>query len=101
MSGIIRYLTNSLQAREPGNIDLHSRKKVPVDGGFATVRSMSFNEDGREVLVPTAVGGKILSDDDAINHYRTTGKHLGKFSTPHQATRYAERLHRQQEKEYE
>jgi hypothetical protein len=98
---LIPYLVKSLQAREPGNIDLNSRQKIPVDGGYATVRSISFGEDGKEVLVPTATQGRIMSDQEAMEQYDKTGKHLGKFLTPHQATIYAERLHNNQAKQYE
>tara|TARA_B100000497_G_scaffold125634_1_gene162506 strand:- start:774 stop:1079 length:306 start_codon:yes stop_codon:yes gene_type:complete len=101
MSRIIPYLVDSLRKREAGNINLSNREKIPVDGGYATVRSMSFNEDGKEVLVPTAADGKILSDQQAVDRYHTTGQHLGKFATPHQATRYGESLHQQQAKQYE
>lgn len=45
-----------------------------------TVYSMGFQDkDGAEVLIPLVVGGKLLSEKDAIEHYRRTGQHLGKF----------------------
>lgn len=85
-----------------GNIDLAKRPKVKnSDGSISTVRSMSFNEDGREILVPTvSPDGRLLSDDEAIDLYRKTGQSLGAFDTPENATRYAERLHQQQEGMY-
>lgn len=101
MTRMIAYLKDSLSKRVPGNIELKGRERIPVDGGYATVLSMSFNEDGKEVLVPTAADGKILGDQQAVDRYHKTGKHLGKFATPHQATRYAKRLHEEQAKEYE
>lgn len=85
---------------EKGNIDLFSRPQVRNDdGSISTVRSMSFRDkDGKEVLLPTiSDDGRILSDEEAINQYYETGKHLGKFETVEQANAYAERLHRQQE----
>jgi len=90
-------------APEPGNIDLDNRPIVKnEDGSVSTVRSMSFNEDGKEVLVPTvsADGKRILSDAEAIKQYHDTGKHLGKFSSPEEATAYAQQLHRDQEAKY-
>ncbi len=78
---------------ERGNIDVFGRPDV--DG--STVRSMSFGVDGAEILVPTVVGGKIVSDDDAIDEYERTGKHLGKFTNPGHATEYADRLHQDYE----
>lgn len=85
-----------------GNLDLGARPIVKnADGSISTVRSMSFNEDGREVLVPTvSPDGRIMSDDEAIDHYRKTGENLGMFSTPEEATSYAESLHNQQDKMY-
>lgn len=86
----------------PGNIDLAKRPVVKnPDGTISTVRSMSFNEDGREILVPTvSPDGRILSDDDAINLYHQTGQHLGMFDNPQDADTYAQSLHNQQDQMY-
>lgn len=87
---------------EPGNVDLNNRPKVRnPDGSISTVRSMSFHENGREVLVPTVHdSGYVMGDEEAIDHYRKTGKHLGKFDTPDNATNYAKGLHEDQERQY-
>jgi len=87
---------------ERGNIDLGNRPVVKnKDGSISTVRSMSVNIDGREVLIPTiSDDGKTLSEEAAVEQYRKTGKHLGMFDTPENATLYAERLHQDQEKRY-
>ena len=87
---------------EPGNIDLTSRPQVKnADGSVSTVRSASFNIDGKEVLLPTvSPDGKDLTDDQAVDLFKKTGQHLGKFENPDQADAYAEALHKQQSTAY-
>ncbi|MGN6773250.1 MAG: hypothetical protein ACTHJQ_25900 [Rhizobiaceae bacterium] len=87
---------------EGGNIDLAARPVVKnADGSISTVRSMSFEEDGKEVLVPTvSPDGKILSDQDAIDLYHRTGQFLGKFDTADNADTYAQALHQAQARFY-
>ena len=89
-------LAASLKKYGIGNIDLTNRPIVKRDdGSFSTVDSMSFNEDGKEVLIPTiSDDGRVLSDEEAIRHYRNTGKYLGKFNSVEAADKYAKKLAR-------
>lgn len=87
---------------EKGNIDLFNRPKIKnKDGSISTVRSISFeDEEGLQILIPTVIGNKIVSGDEAVEHYYKTGQHLGKFKTIESANKYAEELHQQQAKYY-
>lgn len=83
-----------------GNIDLNNRQVVQNDdGSISTERSFSFYDEdsGKEVLVPTVIDGRIVSEDEAIDHYYETGEYLGMFDTPEEADEYAERLHNRQD----
>lgn len=86
-----------------GNIDLFNREAViDKDGNVETVRSISFYDDqsNKEVLIPTIIDGKEVSDNEAIDHYYETGEFLGKFDSVDEANAYAEQLHLQQEQLY-
>ena len=81
-----------------GNIDLNNRQMVRnKDGSISTERSFSVNIDGKEVLLPTVINGRIVSEDEAIDHYLKTGEYLGKFNTVKEADEYAEKLHNRQD----
>ena len=85
----------------PGNIDLNNRPVVPADGGYATVRSMGIGTAKGETLIPTVhPAGRIMSDEEAIDHFLRTGQHLGIFPTQGQVDTYADRLHKSQDAQY-
>lgn len=83
---------------ERGNIDLTKRPIVKnPDGSISTVRSMGVNIDNKEYLLPTVSDdGRIMTDQEAIDSFMKSGKHLGAFETPDQSTDYAKKLHDQQ-----
>lgn len=86
----------------PGNIDLNKRPIVHnSDGSYSTVRSISFEEFGHTVLIPTVIENKVVSDKEAIDHFHKTGEHLGFFNTPQEADLYAKHLHDGQAKLYD
>lgn len=86
---------------EPGNIPPESR---PVtwnnDGSYSTTKSIIVVDDkNRAILLPSiSPDGKQLSTSDAIDLYKTTGKHLGVFKSEKDANNFDEQVwHPQQE----
>jgi hypothetical protein len=86
---------------KPGNIDVNNRPVVEnKDGSISTVRSISVEMDGKNIVLPTVINGQIVSDEEAVNHYRQTGEHLGIFSSSYAANKFARALHKEQDKTY-
>lgn len=82
--------------RGNGNIDLFGQPIVQnPDGTTSTVDSSSYNIDGMEVLLPSVTpdGRHLRTPEEVVGEYRRTGRHLGKFRTPEEATAYASQLH--------
>lgn len=84
---------------ESGNIDWYNRPSVPMGldkhgvGLHGTVFSASREQNGQEVLYPTVYDGAQHTDDEAWQHYKDTGEHMGKFRNAAEATQYAQRYH--------
>lgn len=87
---------------ESGNINLYNRPVVKQpDGSIATVKSIGVNIDGKEMLLPTVSNdGRMMTNDEAIQQYKQTGKHLGIFNSPEAASNYAKALSSAQGKYY-
>ena len=80
------------------NIDLNRRPSVKnADGSGSTVRSITIvTPDGKAVLIPTVVGNRVVSNEEAIKHFQQTGENLGIFKDEASADRYAHSFHEQQ-----
>lgn len=79
---------------KPGNIDLSNRPVVKnPDGTQSTVSTITIEEDGKGVLLPTIIDGKRVSEDEAIKHYEKTGEHMGIFKSEKDADEYDKKLH--------
>ena len=84
-----------------GNIDLISRPVVRnPDNSISTERSITIEEDGKYINIPTIVKGRLASDEEAIDYYHKTKAHLGIFDTLEEATKNANEIHKMQEKRY-
>ena len=71
--------------------DINRPSYIDESGGRRSEYKMGVNIDGKETLIPTVVNGKQLTEDQAVDRYRQTGLHMGKFNTPQEAE-YASRL---------
>ena len=82
---------------EPGNIPLKGRPLISMPGGdVGSEFSTSFNQGGKEVLVPTIFDGKQHTPKEAWKHYLQTGQHLGKYDNAEDADRAAEAIHKRE-----
>ena len=83
------------------SLDLNSR--IPVkndDGTISTEESITIEEDGVFVNIPTIVKGARVSEEKAIDNYHKTGEHLGKFTELKDAEEYAKFISETQARRY-
>jgi len=77
--------------------DINRPSYIDSEGGRRSEYKTGYNlldeETGsfKETLLPTVVNGKQLTNAEAIQRYRDTGLHMGKYETPHKSE-YASRL---------
>jgi hypothetical protein len=84
---------------EDGNINLSNRPVLRnADGTVSTIESITVGFNGVQVLIPTIIDGKRVSEKQAIEHYRKTGEHLGKFGSVKAAETFAKKLSKEQGK---
>lgn len=95
-----RLAVNNYGAATPGNIDLEHRPHVQnPDGSVSTVLSMGANVGGKEVLMPmVSPQGRIMSERQAIDEYRRTGKNLGTYDSVKASNEAAQAIHEDQER---
>ena len=84
-----------------GNINLKIKKPIKnKDGSISTVRTIGIEADGMHVNIPTVINGKVVSNKEAVDHYRKSGKHLGKYKTRKERDEAAKQLSIDQGKRY-
>lgn len=91
-------------ARVPGNIDTSNRPHVTnPDGSVSTVRTVGFGlPGGRAVNVPTvSEDGRIMSNAEALQQYKDTGRNLGIYGSDADAAQAAQALHLEQQAQLE
>lgn len=99
--GLTPQTAGQISGYGAGNIGLDNRKVLTMpNGDYKTEESISFEEDGVEILIPTIIDGVKVSDQEAIDHYHKTGEFLGKFNSVEEANKYAEQLHLRQQEKY-
>lgn len=90
---------NTVKALEQGNINLDNRPVLHnPDGTVSTEKSITIEEDGKFINIPTIINGKEVSPQTAIAFYHDTGEHLGKFASEQEAEQAAQDTHQYQEK---
>lgn len=76
-----------------GNINLLDREFIDYAGGVASVGSMEVTSTTSHgvgyINIPTVIDGKVVSGDEAIEHYLETKEHLGRFVTQEAASESA------------
>lgn len=82
------------KALKDPTLDFEIRNRVTnPDGSVSTIKTMSFNDGTGEILIPTVVENRLLSEEDAIRHYEETGESFGTYGSVEDADKMAQYLH--------
>ena len=78
--------------------DLVDRPEVRTQEGPATLNSVGIGTDEGEMLLPQVRRGldRLMTPEEAFEHYLRTGEHLGIFDTIEESNAEGERLSREQ-----
>jgi len=91
------YLPPAPGLVERGTLDPYNRTRVPrPGGGYETMLTRGIELDGgRIAIIPSVVGGRELTREQAIEHFRQTYEHFGIFDSREAADAYDKALHDQ------
>jgi hypothetical protein len=70
--------------------DINRPSYIDEFGDSRSEYKMGINDKGKEVLIPTVVNGRQLSEMQAIKRYQKTGYHMGKFKSVADAEKASE-----------
>lgn len=93
---LLSHIPNWEGLLEPGNLPIEDRKPLlNADGTYSTMRTITIGigENGETALIPTVLDGVLLSDEDAIQHFKDTKEHFGIFQDQKLADRYDQHMH--------
>jgi hypothetical protein len=79
---------DEMMAPKQGNYlqpDINRPSYMDDEGGRRSEYRTGINIDGKETLIPTVVGGRQLSDDEALAQFERTGLHMGQYDTVEEA----------------
>ena len=82
-------------------ISMFNRPKVhnPEASVSTTVTMSGTNKAGKEVVIPTVYDGQHNHPMAAVQRYRNTGKHFGKFNSIEEMEQWQKQAHQRQEAE--
>ncbi len=82
---------NSPLPPEPMNLPSTGKPMLPnEDGTYSTERTITIEMGGKHLVLPTIVGGKPYTEDEAIELFKNgKNKPVGEFDTENEANDYA------------